>query len=181
MYLYLIRHGIADDLESVTLTDNDLFTQNTIEIDRLRSLTKVGRKKISQVADRLAKLDVTFDLIVTSPLVRAHQTAEILIDKQLSDRLEVCDDLKPIGNLPAWLMWWQARTFDRPISTLAVVGHEPNLSHWAELFIFGKVVDRFSLKKGGMIGLKFDDDRLAIGTAQLMCLLPPKYLVDSKV
>jgi phosphohistidine phosphatase len=181
MYLYLIRHGIAGDLESVTPTDNDLSTQKTIDLDELRSLTKVGRKKIAQVADRLAKLDVTFDLIITSPLVRARQTAEILSDRQISTQLQVSEDLKPMGNLPAWLMWWQARTFDDPISTLAVVGHEPNLSHWAELFIFGKVVDRLVLKKGGIIGLKFDDDRLAIGTAQLICLLPPKYLVDSKI
>jgi phosphohistidine phosphatase len=181
MYLYLIRHGIAEDIASMTPADKDVYNHSQIERDELRSLTKVGRKKIAQVADRLARLDVTFDLIVTSPLVRARQTAEILTDKQLSDRLEVCDDLKPIGNLPAWLMLWQARTFDRPISTLAIVGHEPNLSHWAELFVFGKVVDRLVLKKGGIIGLKFDDDRLAIGTAQLMCLLPPKYLVDSKI
>jgi phosphohistidine phosphatase len=181
MYLYLIRHGIAEDIASITPADKDVSHHSQIERDELRALTKVGRKKIAQVADRLARLDVTFDLIVTSPLLRAHQTAQILIDKQLSSQLEVSEDLKPQGNLPAWLMWWQARTFDKPISTLAVVGHEPNLSHWAELFVFGKVVDRFSLKKGGTIGLKFDDDRLAIGTAQLMCLMPPKYLVDSKI
>jgi phosphohistidine phosphatase len=180
MYLYLIRHGIAGDLESVTLADHDLSTQSAIDLDQLRSLTKIGRKKIAQVADRLAKLDVTFDLIVTSPLVRARQTAEILIDKQLSSQLEVSADLKPIGNLPAWLTWWQASTIDRPISTLAVVGHEPNLSQWAELFVFGKIVDRFILKKGGIIGLKFADDRLAIGSGQLSCLMPPKYLLDGK-
>jgi phosphohistidine phosphatase len=181
MYFYLIRHGIAEDVASTTLGDKNVSHHSEIDRDELRALTKVGRKKIAQVADRLAGLDVTFDLIVTSPLVRAHQTAEILIDKQLSDRLEGCDDLKPMGNLPAWLMWWQARPIDCPISTLAIVGHEPNFSHWAELFVFGKVVDRFILKKGGIIGLKFDDDLLAIGTAQLMCLLPPKYLVDGKV
>jgi phosphohistidine phosphatase len=180
MYLYLIRHGIAEDVASTMPAENDLSHQGALDRDELRSLTKVGRKKIAQVADRLVRLDVTFDLIITSPLVRARQTAEIQIDKQLSDRLEVCDDLKPMGNLPAWLMWWKARPIDKPISTLALVGHEPNFSQWAELFVFGKVVDRFSLKKGGIIGLKFDDDRLAIGTAQLMCLLPPKYLIDDK-
>lgn len=180
MYLYLIRHGIAEDVASTMPAENEVSHQSEIDRDELRSLTKVGRKKIAQVADRLTKLDMTFDLIVTSPLVRAHQTAEILIDKQLSSQLEVSADLKPIGNLPAWLMWWQARTIDRPISTLAIVGHEPNFSQWAELFVFGKVVDRFMLKKGGIIGLKFADDRLAIGTAQLMCLMPPKYLGDGK-
>jgi phosphohistidine phosphatase len=180
MYLYLIRHGIAVDLESIAPTDNDLSAQSVIDRDALRSLTKVGRKKIAQVADRLSELDVTFDLIVTSPLVRARQTAEILIDKQISSQLEVAEDLNPQGNLPAWLMWWQERVTDRPISTLALVGHEPNLSHWAELLMFGKVVNRLVLKKGGMIGLKFANDRLAIGTAQLACLIPPKYLINDK-
>jgi phosphohistidine phosphatase len=98
---------------------------------------------------------------------------------KLSAQLEVAEDLKPIGNLPAWLMWWQAHTI-RPISTLALVGHEPNLSHWAELLIFGKVVNRLALKKGGIIGLKFADDRLAMGSGKLECLMSPKYLLDGQ-
>jgi phosphohistidine phosphatase len=179
MYLYLIRHGIAIDLESIAPTDNDLSAQSAIDRDALRSLTKVGRKKIAQVADRLNGLDVTFDLIVTSPLVRARQTAEILIDKQLSSQLEIAEDLKPQGNLPTWLTWWQERASERPISTLALVGHEPNLSHWAELLMFGKVVNRLVLKKGGIIGLKFDDE-LEIGAGQLVCSIPPKYFLDVK-
>ncbi|WP_310487967.1 phosphohistidine phosphatase SixA, partial [Chamaesiphon sp. VAR_69_metabat_338] len=153
MYLYLIRHGIAVDLESIAAADLDLSAQSEIDRDALRSLTKVGRKKIAQVADRLSELDVTFDLIVSSPLIRAHQTAEILMEKQLSMQVEIAEELKPQGNLPAWLTWWQDRTTDRSISTLALVGHEPNLSHWAELLMFGKVVNRIVLKKGGIIGL----------------------------
>jgi phosphohistidine phosphatase len=180
MYLYLIRHGTAEDVASTTPADKDVSNHSEIERDELRSLTKVGRKKIAQVADRLARLDVAFDLIVTSPLVRAHQTAQILIDKQLSSHLEVSEDLKPQGNLPAWLMWWQDSPHARPISKLALVGHEPNLSHWAELLLFGKVVNRLVLKKGGIIGLKFADDRLTIGAGQLVCSIPPKYLLDGK-
>jgi phosphohistidine phosphatase len=74
MDLYLIRHGIAVDLESITPADKDVSAQSAIDRDEQRFLTKRGRKKIGQVADRLARLDVTFDLIVTSPLLRAHQT-----------------------------------------------------------------------------------------------------------
>ncbi len=170
MYLYLIRHGIA--------TDPDPFAIDKIASDELRSLTKLGRKKVGQVADRLVELDVKFDLIITSPLVRARQTADLLVDKQLSSQLEVSQELKPNGNLPAWLVEWEDRSIDpHSISGLALVGHEPNLSQWAELFIFGKVCDRLVLKKGGIIGLKFEENRLAIGTAQLYCLLPPKFLI----
>ncbi len=170
MYLYLIRHGIA--------TDPDPFAIDKIASDELRSLTKLGRKKVEQVADRLVKLQVKLDLIITSPLVRARQTADLLLDSQLSSQLEVSQELKPSGNLPAWLQEWDARSIDAlPISGLALVGHEPNLSQWAELFVFGKVCDRLVLKKGGIIGLKFEENRMAIGTAQLCCLLSPKYLI----
>jgi phosphohistidine phosphatase len=169
MYLYLIRHGIA--------VDPDPFALDSIASDELRPLTKTGRKKIEQVADRLGKLALTFDLIMTSPLVRTQQTADILIDKQLSPKLEVSQDLAPTGKIESWLMAWNARSSDSSISTLAVVGHEPNLSAWAEFLIFGKVYHQLMLKKGGIIGLKFPEGRIEIGTAQLSCLIPPKYLI----
>jgi phosphohistidine phosphatase len=176
MYLYLIRHGIA--------VEQDPFALDQMADDEARYLTKLGRKKVTQVAEKLEELELTFDLIITSPLVRAQQTAEILIDRQISTRLEVANDLKPMGNLPEWLHNWNA-TDRHDISTLALVGHEPNLSQWAELWIFGEVCDRLILKKGGIIGLKFPDigvsaldgNGLAIGTAQLSCLVPPKYLI----
>jgi phosphohistidine phosphatase len=177
MYLYLIRHGIAGDLDPLNL--------DQMASDEARSLTKLGRKKVEQVAEKLEKLELTFELIITSPLVRARQTADILIDRQIGARCEVANDLKPMGNLPEWLHNWNARSDRNDISTLALVGHEPNLSQWAELWLFGAVYDRLILKKGGIIGLKFPDNDvatplgngLAIGTAQLSCLIPPKYLI----
>jgi phosphohistidine phosphatase len=168
MYLYLIRHGIAENL--------DPLVPNSIASDEIRTLTKTGRKKFTQVATKLHKLELSFDLIITSPLVRARQTAEILIDRQLSPKLEVSQDLKPSGNLPAWLTAWNARSIDTAINTLALVGHEPNLSEWAELLVFGKVCNKLVLKKGGVIGLKFPDCQVGIEMAQLHCVIPPKYL-----
>ena len=70
MYLYLIRHGIAIEQDPLAL--------DPIADDEARDLTKLGRKKVAQVAEKLAKLELTFELIITSPLVRARQTAEIL-------------------------------------------------------------------------------------------------------
>jgi phosphohistidine phosphatase len=167
MYLYLIRHGIAEDPDPISL--------DSTASDELRSLTRAGRKKIEQVADRLVKLELKFDLIVTSPLVRARQTAEIAYNKQLSPKLEVSQALKPSGNLPAWLREWETRSTANNISHLALVGHEPNLSEWAELLIFGKVWHQLVLKKGGIIGLKFTESRIEVGTAQLWCLMSPKF------
>jgi phosphohistidine phosphatase len=165
MYLYLIRHGIAADLKAIE--------PNSSANDESRSLTKTGRKKISQVADFLAKSEVNFDLIISSPLLRARQTADILIDKQLSTRLEISLHLAPAGDLQSWLAAWGSQF--TPNSTVALVGHEPNLSEWSELLIFGQIYHRSILKKGGIIGLKFPEDRIAIGTAKLHCSIPPKY------
>jgi phosphohistidine phosphatase len=170
MYLYLIRHGIAIDLDTID--------SNRTDLDRSRHLTKTGRKKIEQVAKSLKMANLKFDRIVSSPLVRAQQTAELLIAQNLSSQLELSDDLAPSGNLESWLTWWESRSIDRPISKLALVGHEPNLSEWAELLIFGNIQHKLVLKKGGLIALKFPTDKIKIGTAQLHCLIPPKYLLN---
>jgi phosphohistidine phosphatase len=170
MYLYLIRHGIAIDLDTIDADRTDL--------DRSRHLTQKGRKKIQQVAKSLQMANIQFDRIVSSPLVRAHQTAELLIAQNLSSQLEISDDLAPSGNLESWLTWWESRSADESISKLALVGHEPNLSEWAELLIFGSTQHKLILKKGGVIALKFPSDKIEIGTAQLHCLIPPKYLLN---
>jgi phosphohistidine phosphatase len=173
MYLYLIRHGIAIDLDTIDATRTDL--------DRSRHLTKTGRKKIQQVAKSLQMANIQFDTIVSSPLVRAHQTAELLIAQNLSSQLEISDDLVPSGNLESWLTWWGSKSKHQPIDKLALVGHEPNLSEWAELLIFGSVQHKLVLKKGGLIALKFPSDKIEIGTAQLHCLIPPKYLLNDEL
>jgi phosphohistidine phosphatase len=170
MYLYLIRHGIAIDL--------DVIDADRIDLDRSRHLTKIGRKKIQQVAKSLQAANLQFDRIVSSPLVRAHQTAELLLAQNLSSQLELSEDLAPSGNLESWLTWWESQSMQQQTSKLALVGHEPNLSEWAELLIFGSVQHKLILKKGGVIALKFPTDKIEIGTAQLHCLIPPKYLLN---
>jgi phosphohistidine phosphatase len=180
MYLYLIRHAIAIEGEAARNENRDPNTAAKLVEDESRPLTKLGRKKMTQVADRLHESGLKFDLIITSPLVRARQTADILLESQLGSDLEISPDLAPDGNLPAWLEDWGSRASDRQISTLALVGHAPNLSEWAELLIFDKVVDRLILKKAGVIGLKFPESHIAIGTAQLYCSIPPKFLFVSE-
>jgi phosphohistidine phosphatase len=173
MYLYLIRHGIAVDLDPIN--------PDPTASDLARSLTKIGRKKIKQVAKHLQMSGLAFDTILSSPLVRAHQTAEILVAQNLSSQLEISTDLAPAGNLQSWITWWESRSTDKPISKLALVGHEPNLSEWAELLIVGSIQHRLILKKGGVIGLKFPTSQISLGTAQLHCLIPPKYLINNEL
>ncbi|RUR74426.1 phosphohistidine phosphatase SixA [Chlorogloeopsis fritschii PCC 6912] len=162
--LYLIRHGIAEE------ATNDIT-------DEQRRLTKEGRQKTEKVAQRLKKLGFSFDLIATSPLVRARQTADILIEAGLSSQIEECTHLAPGGSIHSWLEdWFKPRNFT-PNSQLALVGHEPCLSSWAEILLWGEAKERFVLKKAGMIGLRVPETGSVLGCSQMFWLTPPKYLL----
>ncbi|MDD1413853.1 phosphohistidine phosphatase SixA [Dolichospermum sp. ST_con] len=164
MELYLIRHGIAEEHQP-ELKDEE------------RQLTLQGRQKTEKIAQRLVTLGLHFDLIVTSPVVRAYQTAEILIAAGLSSQLEASDHLSFEGNLQNWLReWLEPRKYPHK-TQLGLVGHEPNLSHWAEILLWGEVKESLILKKAGMMGIKLPDDGSAWGRSQMFWLTPPKYLL----
>ncbi|MDX2243742.1 MAG: phosphohistidine phosphatase SixA [Leptolyngbyaceae cyanobacterium bins.302] len=162
--LYLIRHGLAGEHGSYANDDE-------------RPLTEEGKKKTKQVAKRLADLELQFDLILTSPLVRAYQTAEILMDTGLGKRLEKSTDLAS-GELESWLTWlksWQPGSDRR----LALVGHEPSLSQWAESLVFGRSIGALEMKKAGVIGLVLPDQVDPVGRSRLFWLTPPRFLINS--
>ena len=161
--LYLIRHGLAGE-------------HGSHHPDEERPLTSEGQKKTRQVAKHLRDLEVRFDLVLTSPLVRAQQTAEILIDVGLSKRLEQASSLAPGGNLQAWVEWLQ--TWERsPQRSLALVGHEPSLSQWAETLIWGQFKGAIVLKKAGVIGLSLPTEGNPIAQSSLVWLAPPRLLL----
>jgi phosphohistidine phosphatase len=162
--LYLIRHGIAQEREA-GIKDED------------RHLTKEGRQKTEKVAQRLLKLGLQFDLIVTSPLVRAHQTAEILVAAALSSQLEESTHLAPGGNLSSWLVYWLEPKNYSQNTQLALVGHEPDLSNWTEILLWGEVKGCLVLKKAGMIGVKLPEAGSVVGRSQMFWLTPPKFLL----
>jgi len=162
--LYLIRHGLAGERGDYPNDDE-------------RPLTDEGKKKTKQVAKRLAELQLKFDLILTSPLVRARQTAEILQDVGLGDRLEESSYLAD-GDLANWLTWlksWQPGSRRQ----LALVGHEPSLSQWAETLTFGKSTGVFELKKAGMIGLTLPNQTDPVGHSIVFWITPPRFLIDT--
>jgi phosphohistidine phosphatase len=158
--LYIIRHGIA--------ADRGLYAQ-----DGDRPLTEAGRAKTTAIARRLVSLDLTVDCILTSPLLRAQQTAQILQDAGLSDRLEPWPHLAPGGSLPAAL----AELSDRPESTLALVGHEPDLGEWVETLVWGAPKQHLVVKKAGVLGVQLPDAGSAMGESQLFWLTPPRFLL----
>lgn len=161
--LYLIRHGLAGEHGSYANDDE-------------RPLTKEGKTKTRLVAQRLRDLGLQFDLILTSPLVRARQTAEILQEVGLSQQLEISPALAPGGNLSEWLEWLASTALtERPC--LALVGHEPGLSTWAETLVWGSAKGALILKKAGAIGLTLPNTGSPIGNSDLFWLTPPRLLL----
>lgn len=162
MELYLVRHGIAVERSSNTK-------------DEERALTDEGREKTRKVAKRLQELGIRFDLILTSPLVRSHQTAEILHSCGLSSQLEESNYLAPGGDIYNWLRWIEQ--WHQQLETLALVGHQPDLGQWAEILIWGEARDKLVLKKAGIIGLTLPFMVEPVGRSQMFWLTAPKFLL----
>jgi phosphohistidine phosphatase len=162
--LYLIRHGIAEEHQSGIK-------------DEERALTKEGRQKTEKVAHRLVTLNLRFDLIVTSPLVRARQTADILLASGLSSQLEESHHLAPDGHIFDWIDEWLTPKKFTQNTQIALVGHEPCLSSWAEILLWGEAKGSLVLKKAGMIGVKLPEIGLPVGRSQMFWLTPPRFLL----
>ena len=160
--LYLIRHGLAGE-------------SGSYPNDAERPLTDEGKKKTRQVAQRLFDLGLQFDLMLTSPLVRAKQTAGILMDVGLADRMEEASFLanEPIDLWLDWLKTWKPGSRQQ----LALVGHEPSLSEWAELLVWGEAKGAIALKKAGVIGITLPSRDRVIGHSTLFWLTPPRLLL----
>jgi len=164
MNLYIIRHAIAADAET-----------SEYESDSERPLTDKGRKKMRQIAKGLRNLGVEFDLILSSPFVRARETAEILADVfKMKKKIDFSDNLIPMGN-PELLITEMNEKY--PVESIAVVGHEPHLSSLVSMLVAENGKLDVTLKKGGVCYLSADD--LHPGRrATLEWLLTPGILTE---
>src|SRR5687768_7456254 len=88
MELYILRHGIATEK-----------TDPRFSLDAERPLTDEGRKKTLHIARRMKSLNITFDVILSSPLMRARQTAEIAASVLgFKHKLKLTPHLAPDGS-----------------------------------------------------------------------------------
>jgi phosphohistidine phosphatase len=162
--LYLIRHGIA--------VERDEFTGPDAE----RPLTPAGKTKLIHLGKSLRKLGIEFDEILTSPLVRAQETADLLWGLKLCHQsVRTVDFLAPEGNMGQALAWLQLLQ-DQAVH-LACVGHEPDLSQWAELLVWGEVRGKLRLKKAGVIGLQLPPTGELVEQSQLFWLTAPGLML----
>ena len=150
MELYSLRHGEAD-------------WPNWNKSDDERPLTKRGKKEMREVAKFLDRLKARPDLIVTSPLPRAAQTAEIAAD-YLKAKLRRDELLAPgfgMTNLRTVLKRHRAKV-------LMLVGHEPDFTN----IISGLTCASLKLSKAGVALLDIDPEA---EKGKLLWLFPPKF------
>ena len=163
MELLVIRHAIAED--------RDAWAQ-TGEPDEKRPLTDEGQKRMRRAARGLQRIVKQIDVLATSPLTRAVQTAEIVGRVYGDVAAVVTEELIPERE-PSSLLEWLKRLDD--VDTVAVVGHEPHLSGLVCWLLTRREESFLELKKGGAVLLEFAQDRAA-GKAKLLWALTPKQL-----
>jgi phosphohistidine phosphatase len=164
MELFIMRHGIAVERGAQSFTH-----------DSQRPLTPEGVKRTRKVARAMRALKLQFDLILASPYVRAKQTADIVAEVfEMPGKLRLCARLTP-GTKPRELVA-EVRRLATPRDRVLLIGHEPDLSRLASLFISGRPDADLILKKAGL--LKLDVHELAAARcASLVFLLTPRLLL----
>ena len=118
--------------------------------DDERPLTAKGQKRMRQIARGSRRLGPGLDRIVTSPLPRARETAQIVADALgAKDRLETADVLRAGAEPAAIQSWLRERDEER----LMIVGHNPSFSQLIALLVLGPTqpeAGTCELKKGGI-------------------------------
>jgi phosphohistidine phosphatase len=132
--LYLIRHGLAAERGEAWPDDAK------------RPLTGKGLSRLRREARALEKFGISFDQIVTSPLVRARQTAEVFADGLSSHPPTAHSEVLAPGGTPAQVIQ-ELGKFSRR-KRIALVGHEPNLCELAARLLGARGAIEF--KKGSI-------------------------------
>jgi phosphohistidine phosphatase len=160
MNLLVIRHAIALDAAEYARDHAD---------DAGRPLTPEGEKKMRKVARGLRELVPEIDLLATSPLTRAAQTARIVAAAYGKLDPVTVAALAPAQPVQALADWLERQ---RRHETVAVVGHEPSLGRVVSWLLAGSERSFLQLKKGAACLLEFDDAVSAAGATLLWALAP---------
>ncbi|MEB3322391.1 MAG: histidine phosphatase family protein [Synechococcaceae cyanobacterium] len=165
--LLLLRHGIAEE-------------RSPGRDDRSRVLTEPGRRRAQAVLRRAVDLGLGGGRLLTSPLPRARQTAEIAVAVGLAPALEVVEALAPGADpLPLLEQGWATPPGEAASGCLVLVGHEPDLGLLAARLI-GAAPGSIPLRKAGLALLDLPPEASAPfpGRARLRLLLSPRVLLS---
>ena len=159
--LLIVRHAIAFERDITRWPD-----------DGVRPLTREGRRRFARAAKGLARAFPEVELLISSPLTRARQTAQILTKvagwPKAGERAELAPQTPVVETL--------ASLRQPRVSRLALVGHEPHLSELIALCLANPAPSlRIQMKKGAVAVIGFPDT-LRAGAGSLQALLPPRIL-----
>lgn len=161
--LYLVRHAVAAE-RGPDYPD-----------DATRPLTADGIERFRRAVGGLRELGIGLDLVLSSPLARARETADLLAaGLRPKPRVVTIEALGP-GHRPAQVIAAvdQHVRAGRGASRIALVGHEPDLGELAAKLLGAK--GRVEFKKGAIC--RIDVDRaMPAGPGTLRWLLPPRVL-----
>jgi phosphohistidine phosphatase len=163
MDLFILRHGKAE--------------QSPDRADGKRALTADGKDEMRKIGKWMQQKKFRFDVIATSPLTRAHETAEI-VARSLGqkERLVVWEELGPGGDLDA--LSYRASRY-REDAAIILIGHEPMLSMLISRIIFGHDTGSLILAKGGLAKIRnFSFDKRPFG--DLQWLLTPGQIMEMR-
>jgi phosphohistidine phosphatase len=162
MLLLLVRHAQAGERDAERWPD-----------DSLRPLTNPGRAAHARVSRALRRLDVIPDLIISSPWVRAIQTAEIMAEELGLDADPVeCEALTTEANAQAIA---QCLPDLEPDATVALVGHSPYIEDLASIILSGAPARvPLDFPKSGVMGIEAEKLEGSAGT--LRFFLRPKQM-----
>ncbi|MCP9469118.1 MAG: histidine phosphatase family protein [Nitrospira sp.] len=157
----LIRHGIAVSPEEWEAGEDK------------RPLTPKGKKRVLRAAAGLAALDCKPSHLLSSPFVRAHDTAKLIRSVLCpSVKVETREELAP-GSTPERIIALLSSL--QSASTVICVGHEPLLGETAALLLCGKAIKNFPLKKAGAALIHLPDG-VKPGQGVLRWWLEPMHL-----
>jgi phosphohistidine phosphatase len=160
MDLILVRHAIAEERDPVRWPT-----------DRERPLTNDGIKRFERAASGLRRVQGSVDLVLSSPYVRAWQTAQILHDiAQWPDPVS-CRELEPLNDLQLIIDLCN-RVESRSV---ALVAHEPLLGELAAALFAGFDTAAQPLKKGGAVAFS-SEQSVTAGGMELRWWLTPRVL-----
>jgi len=142
--LYMLRHAIAEERDAARYPD-----------DALRPLTDRGAEKMREIAAGMKAMGLDFTVILSSPFLRARQTAEIVVREfKVHDRLALSVHLEPGGDRASLIREVESASKSAP--SILLVGHEPSLSALISTLLAGHDAADITLKKGGLCSLSLD-------------------------
>lgn len=161
MDVFLVRHAIAYERNRARWPK-----------DALRPLTAEGRRKFGKAARGLAHCLPSAARVLTSPYVRARDTAAILTKVARLALAVECPELASSASTSKVFELLRSRTE----KAVVLVGHEPNLSSLLSAALAGEHVRlKIAFKKGGAACLRFENG-ITPGRAILLWMMPPRVL-----